>query len=151
MKPFSLSGHLLSSERSTSRLYQTITPPTGATSSWNHGGKSSLVSGPMADLWNSTWPQVQNPNNRNQSLPLKTAGICVCAWWLDMCAWMCLWSICLMKYLKISDPLRTLCLLLGLCVCMCVNEEKIVCMQVCLAGISWTCMWNVLSQFVCVT
>lgn len=145
MKHFSLSGHLLSSERSTSPLYQTITPPTDVTSSWNHGGKSSLVSGPMADLWTSTWPQVQNPNNRNQSLPLKTAGIfvcvCVCARDCQTCACMCLWSICLMKYLKISDPLRTLCLLLGLCVRAWVKRKLYVC----------RCAWQVSAGPVCET
>lgn len=112
IKIFSLSGHLLSSEHSTSHLYQTSTPPTGATSSWNPGGKSRLVSGPMADLW--PWPCVQNPNIKNQSLPpSKTSGLCECDCWT--CEHVIV-SICLMDHLKISDPLRTLCLLLEVCV-----------------------------------
>lgn len=47
-----------------------------------------------------------------------------------------------MKHSKISDPLKTLSLLLGLCVRARVtvneSEEKTVCMRVCLADISWT-------------
>lgn len=43
-----------------------------------------------------------------------------------------------MKHSKISDPLKTLSLLLGLYVCVNESEEKTVRLQVCLADISWT-------------
>lgn len=51
------------------------------------------------------------------------------------------WRICNIKQLKISDPLRTLCLLLGLCVCVCVRRKLYVC----------RCAWQVLAGPVCQT
>lgn len=50
MKYFHLLGLLLSSEHFTSPSYRIITPHTGATSSWNRGGKSRLASGATAEL-----------------------------------------------------------------------------------------------------
>lgn len=66
-------------------------------------------------------PKCKIFNDRNQSLPLKKSWrVCVSVWLMNTCACMCSivfvsWNI--WRWLKISHPLRTLCLLLGLFVC----------------------------------
>lgn len=102
-------------------------------SSWNHGDKSSLASGPTAEP-----PKVQNLSNRNQSRPLKTTGIYVClgggAHLLGKCMHV-IQSICLIKHLKIR-PFKD-----SLSAFVCVWEtQKRNCMSARTAGISWTCL-----------
>lgn len=125
----SFSGRLFSSECSTSRFYQTTTPHTGVTWFWNHGGKSSLVSGLTADLWTSTCsPSAKSSTTEISHFPSKKAGVCVCECVIDehMCMHV-FYSLCLLKHLKMIEditPFKDIMSAFGL-VCVCVWEGNV--------------------------